>query len=152
MWVQDYEKYAFVLRNALEKGEITLSKRIKYEYDPLWAIRAVIREDTDFSTLTEDDFYSQEEKRYYGRKMPRGVSYEFSNDLGKYSCSFFKSKEEIGNALHLPRKGWKLAVGKIIDSYGSIMHRETKPHIHFFRYDKVVPAFQIINYHELDAK
>lgn len=83
--------------------------------------------------------------------MPRGVSYKFSNELGKYSCSFFKRKEEIGNALYLPRKGWKLAVGNIITSYGSILHRELKPHIHLFRYDKVVLAFEIVDYDALEA-
>lgn len=35
MWVQDYEKFAFVLRNALEKNKIVLNEEIEYRYEPL---------------------------------------------------------------------------------------------------------------------
>lgn len=152
MWVQDYEKFAFVLRNALKKKQVVLSRRIKYEYEPLWAIRAVVREETDCRQLSEVDFYSQVEENYYGTKRARGVSYAFSNDIGQYSCSFFKEKEDIRNAMHLPRKGWKIAIGTLMDSYGGILHKESKPHIHLFRYDNVVPAFEIIDYNELEDK
>ena len=153
MWVSDYEKFAFVLRDALKKKQVVLSRKIKYEYEPLWAIRAVEREEKDYRELSEADFYSQEEKDYYGgKKRPRGVSYAFSGDIGKYSCSFFKTKWSIANALRLPQKGRKLAIGILINSYGGILHKESKPHIHLFRYDNVVPAFEIIDYNKLKDK
>lgn len=149
MQVQEYEKFAFVLRSALEKNQVKLSKKIKYEFEPLWAIRAVERKDSDCNIVSEKDFYSQEEKKYYRMKLPRGVKYEFSHEPGNYSCSFFKSKDELANALHLPKIGWKLATGNLIKTYGAIQHRETKPHIHLFRYDNAVPEFQIIEFDEL---
>ena len=54
--------------------------------------------------------------------------------------------------LHLPKKGWKLAIGFLNASYGSIQHRETKPHIHLFRYDGMVPEFEIVNYIKEEGK
>lgn len=152
MWVQDYEKFAFVLRNALKNNNITLSKKIKYEYEPLWAIHAVVRAESDSNQLSEEDFYSQEERKYYGNKIPRGIPYKFSDEPGDYSCSFFKTKEALCNALHLPRKGWKLAIGNIVDSYGGIQHKNSKPHIHLYRYDKVIPEFEIVDYNKLDDR
>lgn len=147
--MQEHKEFAFVLRSALEKKQVKLSRKVKYEFEALKAIRAIEREDSACEKLSEKDFYSQEEKRYYRMRLPRGVSYQYSNDPGSYSCSFFKSKEELANALHLPRRGWKLAAGTLIKTYGAIQHRETKPHIHLFRYDGIVPEFNIIEFDEL---
>lgn len=52
--------------------------------------------------------------------------------------------------MHLPRKGWKLAIGMLIDSYGGILQEPARAHIHLFRYDKVIPAFRIIDYDNLE--
>lgn len=64
----------------------------------------------------------------------------------------YGKKRSIANALSLPQKGRKLAIGTLIDSYGGILHKESKQHIHLFRYNKVVPEFRIIDYDEIKSE
>lgn len=100
---------------------------------PRWIITRQITEQNCIK-LTDEDFFSQIEKKSL---TPKGMEAEdWVNQIGQYSCSFWKTKEPLINAFKLPKRTKILIKGVVKPEHGVI--KEDPPlHIHCWRYEGV---------------
>lgn len=134
-------KFPTVLREKLKNGEIELPNDVEFEYNPIHAFRAIVREQDDFSPICRKDFKSYAE---LGRKKLRGQSYDVSSP-NYYGVSCFTNREKVELALHFPNPHKKLAEGYVYQEGGPQQRNDETRHVCWWLYENVdLSQFQIV--------
>lgn len=106
-------KFPVVMRDKLKNGEIELPDSTQFQYDKIYAYRAVTREKNDTSIVTRDDFRSY----YELGKKARGIQNP-EKDPHYYGVSSFLDRRIAEQKMKFPRPNKKLAVGYIREEGG----------------------------------
>jgi hypothetical protein len=125
-----YMRFPSVLRKALENREISFDEETKFSYAPFVVFRGITRNKGDDLEIKRKDFLSYAE---LGKK-PRGKK---TADIGWYSCSCFLEKDELAEALKLPRYNKKIIKGTLEESYGPQKTNDETKHVDWWLYDKI---------------
>ena len=126
-------KFPAVLRDKLLNGELEFPDGTRFEYEPIYAYRAVEREVEDNHAVTRADFRSYFELKKTP-KRPRGsLTADYERDAHYYGASCFTKREIVKQKLKFPNPHKKLAAGYILQECGA-EHTEDY-HICWWLYD-----------------
>lgn len=134
---ENYFKFPSIIREKAKRGEFSFPEGTLFVYEPFQAYRGVVRDDDDFKEVSRDDFLSYAELG----KHVRGMN---EDDPSYFSASLSLNKASVENALRFPRKGWKIAVGKVYKEVGPVKINCETEHVDLWLYDGVeVEGFSI---------
>lgn len=127
-----YNKFPAVLKEKLLNGEIQFPDSTKFEYDRLFAYRAVERIASDDREVTLDDFKSYFELKKTP-KLPRGIKKDFSKDPHYYGVSIFLKREIVEQKMKFPNPRKKIAAGYVYSEGGPQLTNDQ--HVCWWLYD-----------------
>lgn len=135
-------KFPAVLRDKLLNNEIELPDTTQFEYDNLFAYRAVERNTDDNREDTLEDFKSYFELRKMP-KRPRGMIGDITKDPHYYGVSIFLKREIVEQIMKFPNPKKKMAAGYVYSEGGP--QDTNDQHVCWWLYDGAdVSGFQLI--------
>lgn len=138
-----YGHFPSVLRNALEKGLVVFPDNLEKKFEPIEVYRGIRYKIGEKEKSMKEDFLSQMERNLPGYDP---------TEIESYSCSCFEDKQELINAMHMPRKNKKIACGHICADYGPCVKEKESSHIHWYLFEGVDPSddFEVCSDEEMD--
>lgn len=134
-----YLRFPSVLRNALLMEEVSFEEDTKITYAPFKVFRGITREPGESLDIQKTDFlsYAELKKKVRGKKAP---------GIGWYSCSCFIEKNELVEALKLPRYNKKIIEGIIKDEFGPQKTNYETKHVDLWLYENaaIEQGFKVI--------
>lgn len=135
-------KFPAVLRDKLLNNEIELPDTTQFEYDNLFAYRAVERNTDDNREVTLEDFKSYFELRKMP-KRPRGMIGDIIKDPHYYGVSVFLKREIVEQIMKFPNPKKKMAAGYVYSAGGP--QDTNDQHVCWWLYDGAdVSGFRLI--------
>lgn len=125
---ENLQKFPSFLKMSFEKYELDFFDGTEWHYNPVAVYRMVLRDKSDYSKVTGEDFLSFSEK-------PRRGMEDLIKKPDYYGVSFFETKDSLVNKLKLPKPGKKIAEGHLFDCYGPIYRNY--PHVCLWVYEGV---------------
>ena len=112
-------KFPSVLRYRLLNDELELPDSTQFEYEPIYAYRAVERDAEDNRAVSRSDFRSYFELKKSPNR-PRGIAAEeLERDAHYYGVSCFTKREIVEQIMKFPNPRKKLAVGYVCKEFGA---------------------------------
>lgn len=139
-----YLKFPVVLRNKLLNNDFQLPRGTKFQYEDIFAYRAVERTKEDNHEVSLTDFKSYFE---LGKspKTPRGLNeQDCKNNPFYYGVSVFIDRKKVEQIMKFPNPKKKIAEGYVY-SDGGPQHTREDGHVCWWLYEKAdVSNFKLV--------